>query len=38
MCHNDVVAIVGLDLRDNGFVMNLDTSKWNSSMAGDDLY
>jgi hypothetical protein len=33
-----VVAIVALDLRDNGFVMNLDTSKWNNSMTGDDLY
>jgi hypothetical protein len=33
-----VVAIVALDLRDNGFVMNLDTSRWNNSMTGDDLY
>jgi hypothetical protein len=38
MLDDPVVAIVALDLRDNGFVMNLDTSKWNNSMTGDDLY
>jgi hypothetical protein len=33
-----VVAIVALDLHENGFVPNLDTSKWNNNMTGDDLY
>jgi len=33
-----VVAIIALDLRENGFVIDLDTSKWNSSMTGEDLY
>lgn len=33
-----VVAIVALNLRDKGFVMNLDTSRWSNSMTGDDFY
>jgi hypothetical protein len=33
-----VVAIIALDLRENGFVIDIDTSKWNSSMTGEDLY
>jgi hypothetical protein len=33
-----VVAIVALDLRDRGLISTLDTSKWDNSMTGDDLY
>jgi Reverse transcriptase (RNA-dependent DNA polymerase) len=33
-----VVAIVALDLRENGLITNIDTSKWNNNMTGEDLY
>jgi hypothetical protein len=33
-----IVAIVALDLRDAGLIAALDTSKWEISMTGDDLY
>jgi hypothetical protein len=32
------VAIIALDLRENGLMTNIDTSKWNNNMSGEDLY
>lgn len=32
------VAIIALDLRDKGFIINVDTARWSNSMTSDDLY